>query len=244
MIFTERIETLKFLHNYLPRDLGLKSNQVEILHGSLSDVDQQRVVEDFGKDEAPVRLLIASDVASEGINLHYLSHRLIHFDIPWSLMVFQQRNGRIDRYGQEHTPQILYLVTESRNAKIRGDTRILELLITKDEQAVKNLGDPSALMGVYDIDEEEKITAQALEQNQTVEEFDAYLEATRGKTFDPLALLLGQVEQPRERNSQPTPGPCISFFRDDLSYLQAALSYLQQFEPIQTEFSPSSSAWS
>ena len=238
VIFTERIETLKFLHNHLPKDLGLKSNQVEILHGSLSDVDQQRVVEDFGKDEAPVRLLIASDVASEGINLHYLSHRLIHFDIPWSLMVFQQRNGRIDRYGQEYTPQILYLVTESRNAKIRGDTRILELLITKDEQAVKNLGDPSALMGVYDIDEEEKITAQALEHNQTAEEFDAYLEATRGKTFDPLALLLGRVEQPRGEELATYTRTMPSFFRDDLSYLQAALSYLQQFEPIQTEFSP------
>ena len=49
-----------------------------------------------------------TDVAS-GINLHYLCHRLIHFDIPWSLMVFQQRNGRIDRHGQERP--IRYLKT-------------------------------------------------------------------------------------------------------------------------------------
>ena len=62
----------------------------------MSDLDQQRIVEEFGRDDAPVRILVASDVASEGINLHYLSHRMIHFDIPWSLMVFQQRNGRID----------------------------------------------------------------------------------------------------------------------------------------------------
>lgn len=109
VIFTERIETLKFLHEHLVEDLGMKENQVEILHGGMSDVDQQRIVEEFGKDEAPVRLLIASDVASEGINLHFLCHRMIHFDIPWSLMVFQQRNGRIDRYGQERTPEIFYL---------------------------------------------------------------------------------------------------------------------------------------
>ena len=154
VIFTERIETLKFLKEQLTKDLKLKANQVEILHGALSDIDQQRVVESFGKDESSVRLLIASDVASEGINLHYLCHRLVHFDIPWSLMVFQQRNGRIDRYGQEKRPEIVYLVTESGNDKINGDMRILEVLIEKDQQASKNIGDPSAFMKVYDINEE------------------------------------------------------------------------------------------
>jgi SNF2 family DNA or RNA helicase len=87
VIFTERIETLHFLEKHLPKDLGLDAKQVEVLYGTLSDIEQQRIVEDFGKDEAPLRLLIASDVASEGINLHFLSHRMIHFDIPWSLMV-------------------------------------------------------------------------------------------------------------------------------------------------------------
>jgi len=105
VIFTERIATLSFLEQNLPRDLNLDEKHVEVLHGTLPDVDQQRIVEDFGKEESPIRLLIASDVASEGLNLHYLCHRMIHFDIPWSLMVFQQRNGRIDRYGQERTPR-------------------------------------------------------------------------------------------------------------------------------------------
>jgi len=85
VIFTERIETMKFLEKHLPKALGLKQNQVTLLDGSMSDLDQQRIVEDFGRDESPLRLLIASDVAAEGINLHYLSHRMVHFDIPWSL---------------------------------------------------------------------------------------------------------------------------------------------------------------
>ena len=87
-------------------------------------------------------------------------------------MVFQQRNGRIDRYGQEHTPYIFYLVSQSHNQKIKGDMRILELLIRKDEEAVKNIGDPSALMGVYDIDAEEKITADAIESGKSDTEFE------------------------------------------------------------------------
>lgn len=114
-----------------------------------------------------MRLLIASDVAAEGINLHFLCHKMVHFDIPWSLMTFQQRNGRIDRYGQEREPWIVYLRTEADNEKIRGDNRILELLIEKDRQAATNIGDPSAFMGVYDEREEEVITANAMEDGLT-----------------------------------------------------------------------------
>jgi SNF2 family DNA or RNA helicase len=193
VIFTERIEILNFLHKNLPGDLGLKDKQVQCLHGGMSDADQQTIVENFGKEGQPIRLLIASDVASEGINLHYLCHHLIHFDIPWSLMVFQQRNGRIDRYGQEKILYILYLVNQTKNPKIKGDMRILELLIRKDEEAVKNIGDPSALMGVYDIDAEEKITANAIEQGQSDTEFERNLDQTAQGAFDPLKILMGET---------------------------------------------------
>lgn len=233
VIFTERIETLKFLEANLPRDLKLKEKQVAVLYGTMSDIDQQTIVEDFGREESPIRLLIASDVASEGINLHYLSHRMIHFDIPWSLMVFQQRNGRIDRYGQERTPRIVYLVTESGNTKIKGDTRILELLIKKDEQAVKNIGDPSALMGVYDIEEEEKITAIAIEKGQSPEEFEAAME---DQAFDPLALLMGDEPAPTGDEASAKTKRSPSLFPDDYSYLVEALQHIRQSAPLQVQY--------
>ena len=236
VIFTERIETLKFLQENLPRDLGLNEKQVEILHGSLSDLDQQRIVENFGKDEAPVRLLIASDVASEGINLHYLSHRMIHFDIPWSLMVFQQRNGRIDRYGQERTPQIIYLVTKSENEKIRGDMRILELLIKKDEEAVKNIGDPASFMGVYDMDEEELLTARAIEKGQTPDAFEKELEEKAA--IDPLAILMGESAPPSGQEANIFTKTMPSLFQDDYTYLEASIRYLRQVQAIQADFYP------
>ena len=238
VIFTERIETLHFLHEHLKKDLKLKDKQVEILHGSMPDVDQQRIVEDFGKEEAPVRLLIASDVASEGINLHYLSHRLIHFDIPWSLMVFQQRNGRIDRYGQEYTPYIFYLVSQSHNPKIKGDMRILELLIRKDEEAVKNIGDPSALMGVYDIDAEEKITAEAIESGKSDTEFEQDLNKKAKETFDPLALLMGGAKSPKGKNAKAKTRDLLSLYPDDYHYLKEAIMYLKGTQKLQTDFPP------
>ena len=69
-------------------------------------------------------------------------------------MVFQQRNGRVDRYGQAQEPQILYLFTATEVEKIRGDLRILEILQQKDEQANLNLGDPASFLNVYDPDKE------------------------------------------------------------------------------------------
>lgn len=196
------------------------------LYGTLSDIDQQKIVEEFGQEDSPVRLLLASDVASEGINLHYLSHRMIHFDIPWSLMVFQQRNGRIDRYGQTQTPQILYLVTLSKNAKIRGDTRILELLIEKDEEAAKNIGDPASLMNVYDIEEEELITGKAIEDGKTAEDFDADLEK-RAKAFDPLALLLGSDAPPTGLESVDLKTEMPSLFPSNFAYVRSALERIE-----------------
>jgi len=89
VIFSERIETLRWLRQQLTADRKLKANQIEMLHGQMADTEQQDMVERFGRLDDPLRILLCSNVASEGLNLHYFCHRLVHFDLPWSLMVFQ-----------------------------------------------------------------------------------------------------------------------------------------------------------
>ena len=229
VIFTERIETLHWLQRELPNALTLRKGQLEILHGGMSDIEQQRVVEDFGNTERPVRLLLCSDVASEGINLHFHCHRLIHFDMPWSLMVFQQRNGRVDRYGQPRTPRIVYLVTESANETIRGDTRILEVLEQKDQQAYENVGDPSAFMNVHDIEAEEKITEAAIASGEDSSHFDERLTPGSSEGEDLLALFLGTGGGAATATSAPDklPPPPRSLFANDLRYCEAALHRLR-----------------
>jgi superfamily II DNA or RNA helicase len=184
VIFSERIETLRWLQNRLGEDLKLKANQIELLHGQMADTEQQDLVERFGRLDDPLRVLLCSDVASEGLNLHYFCHRLVHFDMPWSLMVFQQRNGRVDRYGQKHQPKIVYLFTESANEKIRGDLRILEILEKKDQRATSNLGDPSAFLNVFDADKEAEIVAAFMADGLTPEQVDAKLDATAASDDD------------------------------------------------------------
>jgi superfamily II DNA or RNA helicase len=177
VVFSERLATLRWLQAQLQQDLRLRDPQIALMHGQLSDTEQQEIVERFGRLEDPLRVLLCSDVASEGLNLHYFCHRLIHFDLPWSLMVFQQRNGRIDRYGQAQEPQILYLFTATQVEKIRGDLRILEILQQKDEQANLNLGDPASFLNVYDPDKEVQKVSEFMASGMTPEQVAATLDA-------------------------------------------------------------------
>jgi superfamily II DNA/RNA helicase len=119
---------MRFLRESLKRDLKLKEEAIATLDGGMPDVDLKEIIEKFGSEKSPLWLVVATDVASEGINLHYFSHRLIHFDIPWSLMALQQRNGRVDRYAQEQQPQIRYLLTRSNNKKVDEAERIVRVL--------------------------------------------------------------------------------------------------------------------
>jgi superfamily II DNA/RNA helicase len=144
----------------------------------MTDTEQQDLVERFGRLDDPLRVLLCSDVASEGLNLHYYCHRLVHFDLPWSLMVFQQRNGRVDRYGQKHQPQIVYLFTETVNERVMGDWRILEILERKDEQANFNLGDPSAFLNVYDPEKETGKVSLFMADGLTPEQVETTLDET------------------------------------------------------------------
>ncbi|KAF0655145.1 DNA/RNA helicase [Cyanobium sp. Copco_Reservoir_LC18] len=159
VLFTGRLKTQCFLVKHLAADLGLAKEAVVGLDGAMPDVDQTRVVEQFAQEKEAVRILVATEVASEGLNLHYLSHRLVHVDIPWSLMTLQQRNGRIDRYGQTQQPQIRYLLSCSRSEGMGDAEKVLRLLKRKDEQAQQNIGDPAVFLGVYDpVGEEEEIS--------------------------------------------------------------------------------------
>lgn len=244
VLFTERIETLKFLQAELPKALGMQADAVAVLHGQLSDIEIQETVENFGKTHSPLRLLIASDVASEGLNLHYQSHRLLHFDIPWSLMVFQQRNGRVDRYGQTHVPKIGYLLTLPQHERIRGDLRYLEILINKDEQAAKNIGDPSAFMGLYDEDLEVAKVAAAIEGNTTAQDFEAQLAKGDVDPFEALwgasqadanaaAEAVAEKASPHFQQATITAPTAVlpSLFNDDYRYVRDALNWLRQAAP-------------
>ncbi len=232
VIFTESILTLDFLFQNLQKDLGLKQNQIGFLKGNeMSDTDLMHTVEEFGKEKSTLRLLVCSNVAAEGINLHYYSHKMIHFDIPWSLIVLQQRNGRIDRYGQTKQPLICYLMTTSSNEAIRGDNRISEVLVEKDEQAQINIGDPSEFTGQFDQESEEQEVAKVIEDSYTsgVDKLAGIFgdpNAEQSKHLKPLDAFLPNKTSVSS-NSQDT-RELLSLFKSDIQFSEQALEFIKR----------------
>ncbi len=170
VVFAERVATLHWLAERLPKALGMPKNAFEVLHGSVGDIEQQRIVDEFSRKASPLRVLITSDVASEGVNLHMQCHHLIHYDLPWSLIRIEQRNGRIDRYGQRHSPQIAMMVLSPSHPQFSGDIRVLTALMEREHEAHRALGESSSLMGKYSVSAEEEEIKRVLAGRKPLDE--------------------------------------------------------------------------
>lgn len=103
IIFTEYRATQKWLHGLLAAEKLTEGNRLMTLYGGMDPKEREKIKAAFQAhpDESPVRILLATDAASEGIDLQNHCTRLIHYEIPWNPNRMEQRNGRIDRHGQK-----------------------------------------------------------------------------------------------------------------------------------------------
>jgi ERCC4-related helicase len=224
IVFSERIRTLEILRDFLVKRYKLKDGAWRLFHAGLPDTDQMQIVEDFGKQDSPVRILLATDVASEGVNLHFFCNHLVHFDIPWSLITLEQRNGRIDRYGQEHTPNIVYLVTRASSDQVKDDLAILVRLVVKEEVAHKNIGDAATIMRLYDPKQEEEHIEAGLSAGEKPEQIVPDQPEDQGF----LDLLMGSDAVPAAEDCR---GQMPTLYADDLVFVRAAFDEVKAAEP-------------
>ncbi len=106
IVFTEYLDTLEAVHEALEEHTDLAGKAV-ILRGGMSARQRERVQQRF--EEPGIHFLLATDAASEGLNLQRRCHRVVHVELPWNPNRLEQRNGRVDRYGQTRNPEIRYL---------------------------------------------------------------------------------------------------------------------------------------
>lgn len=99
ILFTEYRDTLNYLRARM-NAAGMGAPKVEELHGASGVQDRTRIRRLFNDEKADLRLLVATDAASEGLNFQASCRYVIHQELPWSPTKLEQRNGRVDRHGQ------------------------------------------------------------------------------------------------------------------------------------------------
>jgi hypothetical protein len=147
IVFTEYGDTERYLHRMLAAALdGTDDAERRILkfHGGMSDETRDDVQRAFNAppDEHPVRILLATDAAREGVNLQGHCADLFHFDIPWNPAHLEQRNGRIDRTLQPEPEVRCHYFSYTQ----REEDRVLEVVVAKVQTIQKELGSLSAVL--------------------------------------------------------------------------------------------------
>ena len=140
VIFTEYASTLQWIRGVLEQR-GYK-DVLAVIQGSTSTDDRELIRARFSTDpsQEPVRVLIATDSAGEGIDLQDYCHRLVNFDIPFNPSRLEQRIGRIDRYGQRYSPEVFHFVPSRASSTYGVDLDFMRRIAEKVSHAAIDLG--------------------------------------------------------------------------------------------------------
>jgi superfamily II DNA or RNA helicase len=116
ILFTEYRTTHQWLNEILATK-GYGGDRLAILHGGMDHKDREKIKAAFqaGPEKTQVRILLATDAASEGIDLQNHCNCLIHLEIPYNPNVMEQRNGRIDRHGQRQKEVLIWHPVDGGN---------------------------------------------------------------------------------------------------------------------------------
>jgi superfamily II DNA or RNA helicase len=150
VVFTEYRDTQRWLAELL-RQEGLAGDRLALLHGGLSTEEREQLRLAFQADpkEHPVRILLATDAAGEGIDLQRYCYRLVNYDIPFNPNKLEQRIGRIDRYGQQTSPEIYHFIGtgwEHAVDSYEADLEFLARVAIKVAQVEEDLGSVNAVL--------------------------------------------------------------------------------------------------
>jgi superfamily II DNA or RNA helicase len=121
ILFTEYRTTHQWLHEILASH-GYGGDRLGMIHGGMDHEEREKVKAAFqtNPQDADIRILLATDAASEGIDLQNYCNCLIHIEIPYNPNVMEQRNGRIDRHGQKQGEVLIWHPADGGAAS--GDT--------------------------------------------------------------------------------------------------------------------------
>ncbi len=134
IIFTRYRDTLEYLAKNIPEHRNFKEAKIITLDGSMNEAQRKERFKEF--ENSTKAILVATDCISEGINLQYVSSQIIHYELPWNPNRLEQRNGRVDRYGQPK--ETVFIRTMVVNDTL--EAAILTVLVKKAFQIRRDFG--------------------------------------------------------------------------------------------------------
>jgi len=134
IIFCKYIATAKYLGRILKENLSDKID-IQVVTSESADEQRKEIIEMMGN--SPRRILVATDCLSEGINLQDNFTAVLHYDLPWNPNRIEQREGRVDRYGQDADIVKTWLLWGEDNPI---DEIVLKVLIKKVRDIQKSTG--------------------------------------------------------------------------------------------------------
>ncbi|WP_456598661.1 DISARM system SNF2-like helicase DrmD [Blastococcus sp. SYSU DS0616] len=147
VVFTEYVDTLYWVRDNLLQH-GYDVDRIAIIDGSTDP--EQREITRAQFNEPPsrtkVRILLATDAAGEGIDLQANCHRLFNYDIPFNPNRLEQRIGRVDRYGQDHQPDIRHFTPVAGPSGLASDVDFLARVATKIARVELDLGSANEII--------------------------------------------------------------------------------------------------
>jgi superfamily II DNA or RNA helicase len=154
ILFTEYRTTQVWLKDKLISADLADADHLDMIYGGMLEETREKIKAAFQAAPSPdnkLRILLATDAASEGIDLQNYCHRLVHIEIPWNPNRMEQRNGRIDRMGQKYAPEIYHFAPQGYKSvaqnialgmsvnDLEGDLEFLMRAVEKVEQMREDL---------------------------------------------------------------------------------------------------------
>lgn len=137
IIYCRFIQTAKYVAKELKKRLSRRFKDIHLISVTGEDSDEEREIRVAELSDSPERVLVATDCLSEGINLQDSFNAVIHYDLPWNPNRLEQREGRVDRFGQKAKVVKTVLLYGYDNPI---DKAVLEVLLRKAKAIHKSLG--------------------------------------------------------------------------------------------------------
>ena len=134
IVFCRFVDTADYVARHLRNAFGSKATVISVT-GRIAAKERERRINEL--EEVSPRVLVATDCLSEGINLQTLFNAVVHYDLPWNPTRLEQRDGRVDRFGQP-SPEVRVATIYGTNNGI--DEAVLNVLLRKHRQIRDELG--------------------------------------------------------------------------------------------------------